>query len=144
MKRMRRTFTAEFRAEVALAALKGDKTLPQIASMYGLTTTQVSKFRKHAVQRMPNLFLEDRTPKKATSFESPRDDKVYASLTPREQEVLEIVVRGLNQRDTGELLGISSRTVEVHKRRIMAKLHVSSVAELIRFVLMGDRPRQEL
>lgn len=144
MKRIRRTFTAEFRAEVALAALKGDKTLPQIASMYGLTTTQVSKFRQRAVQRMPNLFLEERTPKNASLFKYPLDDRVYAGLTPREQEVLEIVVRGLNQREAGELLGISPRTVEVHKRRIMAKLHVSSVAELIRFVLRGDRPKQEL
>ncbi|NBT99991.1 MAG: hypothetical protein EBT59_12900 [Betaproteobacteria bacterium] len=41
-------------------------------------------------------------------------------------------------------MSISSRTVEVHNRRIMAKLHVSSVPELIRLVLKGDRPKREL
>ena len=144
MRRMRRTFTAEFRAEVALAALKGDKTLPQIASMYDLTTTQVSQFRQHAVRHLPELFHAVRTPRQVASIKDPPDGEAFASLTPREQEVLEIVVRGLTQREVGELLGISSRTVEVHKRRIMAKLRVNSVAELIRFVLKGDRPKREL
>ncbi|NBT01240.1 MAG: DNA-binding response regulator [Betaproteobacteria bacterium] len=37
-----------------------------------------------------------------------------------------------------------SGIVEVHKRRIMGKLNVDSVAELIRFVLKGDRPKREL
>ncbi|NDD95818.1 MAG: LuxR family transcriptional regulator [Betaproteobacteria bacterium] len=54
----------------------------------------------------------------------------------REREVLEVVTKGLNQSEAGELLGISRRTVEVHKRRIMAKLHVNSVSELIRFALV--------
>ena len=144
MARERRKFSPQFKAEVALAALKGDKTLPKIASMYDLTTAQVSRFRQLAVQRMPKLFLEERTTRKASSFEYPTEDRVCADLTPREQEVLEIVVRGLTQREVGELLGISSRTVEVHKRRIMAKLRVNSVAELIRFVLKGDRPKREL
>ncbi|NDG19455.1 MAG: DNA-binding response regulator [Betaproteobacteria bacterium] len=69
---------------------------------------------------------------------------MYTKLTVREREVLEVVTKGLNQREAGELLGISRRTVEVHKRRIMAKLQVNSVSELIRFVLKGDRPRREL
>lgn len=144
MARERRKFSPQFKAEVALAALKGDKTLPKIASMYDLTTAQVSRFRQLAVQRMPKLFLEERATRKASSFEYQIEDRVYANLTPREQEVLEIVVKGLNQREAAEVLGISSRTVEVHKRRIMAKLHVSSVAELIRLVLKGDRPKREL
>jgi DNA-binding CsgD family transcriptional regulator len=93
---------------------------------------------------MPKLFLEERTTKKASSFEYPTEDRVRADLTPREQEVLEIVVKGLNQREAGEVLGISSRTIEVHKRRIMAKFSVSSVPELIRLVLKGDRPKREL
>ncbi|NCY08439.1 MAG: LuxR family transcriptional regulator [Betaproteobacteria bacterium] len=65
-------------------------------------------------------------------------------LAVREREVLEVVTKGLNQSEAGELLGISRRTVEVHKRRIMAKLHVNSVSELIRFALKGDRPKREL
>ena len=144
MKRIRRTFTAEFRAEVALAALKGDKTLPQIASMYGLTTTQVSEFLKLAVERLPRLFCEDPMPITTRPLGLELEDRVHAKLTVREREVLEVVTKGLNQSEAGELLGISRRTVEVHKRRIMAKLQVNSVSELIRFVLKGDRPKREL
>ncbi|NCZ83917.1 MAG: hypothetical protein EBX64_12415 [Betaproteobacteria bacterium] len=144
MRRRRRTFTAEFRAEVALAALIGDKTLPQIANTYGLTITQVSQFRKLAVERLPRLFCEDPMPITTRPLGLELVDRVLAKLTAREREVLEVVTKGLNQREAGELLGISRRTVEVHKRRIMAKLQVNSVSELIRFVLKGDRPRREL
>lgn len=144
MRRRRRTFTAEFRAEVALAALRGDKTLPQIARIYDLTTTQVSQFRKLAVERLPRLFCEDPMLGKVPSHGLELEDRVHVKLTVREREVLEVVTKGLNQSEAGELLGISRRTVEVHKRRIMAKLQVNSVSELIRFVLKGDRPRREL
>lgn len=59
-------------------------------------------------------------------------------LTPREQEVLSAVARGLTNRQTGELLGISHRTVEVHRARLMRKLEVDSVAELVAlYVLKG-------
>lgn len=144
MRRLRRTFTAQFRAEVALAALKGDKTLTELARVYGLRPSQVNKLRQHAIEHLPELFLDEGPSQKSTSFHLQVKHQAYANLTPREREVLEIVSRGLNQRDTGELLGISRRTVEVHKRRIMGKLNVDSVAELIRFVLKGDRPKREL
>jgi DNA-binding CsgD family transcriptional regulator len=144
MRRLRRTFTAQFRAEVALAALKGDKTPTELARVYGLRPSQVNKLRQHAIEHLPELFLDEGPSQKSTSFHLQVKHQAYANLTPREREVLEIVSRGLNQRDAGELLGISRRTVEVHKRRIMGKLNVDSVAELIRFVLKGDRPKREL
>lgn len=56
-------------------------------------------------------------------------------LTPREREVLIEIARGRTNRETGELLGISTRTVETHRQRVMSKLRLSSVAELTRFVI---------
>ncbi|MBL8349074.1 MAG: response regulator [Burkholderiaceae bacterium] len=64
-----------------------------------------------------------------------RDDPVWpiqASLSPREREVMRHVVDGLDNRSIGSLLGISARTVEVHKSRLMAKLGVRGLADLIR------------
>jgi len=55
-----------------------------------------------------------------------------ASLTPREREVMELVVDGRHNREIAELLAISVRTVEVHKARVMDKLNVGSVADLVR------------
>ena len=58
-----------------------------------------------------------------------------AKLTPRERAVLELVGTGLHAKEIGADLGISPRTVEVHKARIMAKLGARNVAELVRFAL---------
>ena len=58
--------------------------------------------------------------------------RLLDSLTPREREVLDLVVRGEHNREVGDRLGISPRTVEVHKARVMAKLGARSLAELIR------------
>ena len=57
---------------------------------------------------------------------------MQASLSAREREVMQFVVDGLDNRQIGALLGISPRTVEVHKARLMAKLGVRSLADLIR------------
>jgi RNA polymerase sigma factor (sigma-70 family) len=54
------------------------------------------------------------------------------SLSPREREVLALLVQGLHNREVGERLAISARTVEVHKARIMAKLGARNIADLIR------------
>jgi RNA polymerase sigma factor (sigma-70 family) len=59
-------------------------------------------------------------------------------LTPREREVLELAARGLHAKEIGRELGISPRTVEVHKSRVMAKLGVRNVAELVRVALAGE------
>jgi len=57
---------------------------------------------------------------------------LLAALTPREAEVMEQVVAGQHNREIARKLGISPRTVEVHKARLLAKLRVSSIADLVR------------
>ena len=54
------------------------------------------------------------------------------TLSARERQVHDLVVAGLDNRDVGARLGISPRTVEVHKSRVMSKLGVRNLAELIR------------
>jgi FixJ family two-component response regulator len=55
-----------------------------------------------------------------------------ASLTPREREVMLLVVGGRHNREIAVDLGISTRTVEVHKGRMMEKLGVATIADLVR------------
>jgi RNA polymerase sigma factor (sigma-70 family) len=57
------------------------------------------------------------------------------TLTEREREVLEHAAQGLHAKEIAAALGISPRTVEVHKTRIMEKLGTRNVAELVRFAL---------
>jgi two-component system, LuxR family, response regulator FixJ len=56
-------------------------------------------------------------------------------LTPREHEVLDLLVEGLSQRDIAARLEISPRTVEVYKARMMEKLQCRSLAELVRIAI---------
>jgi FixJ family two-component response regulator len=60
------------------------------------------------------------------------DEARLARLTPREREVLEHAVSGLHAKEIAAALGISPRTVEVHKMHIMEKLEVRNIAELVR------------
>jgi len=61
-----------------------------------------------------------------------------ASLSPRERDVFHAVARGrLNKQIAGDL-GISMKTVEIHRARVMEKLHLRSVAELIRLHLAHE------
>lgn len=56
----------------------------------------------------------------------------YASLTPREQEVMRLVVAGMLNKQIGLKLGISEITVKAHRGRMMAKMRVDSVADLVK------------
>lgn len=66
--------------------------------------------------------------------------RLLATLTPREREVMEYTVAGRHNREIAVALGISPRTVEVHKARMMDKLGVSSVADLVRMNLAVTEP----
>ena len=57
-------------------------------------------------------------------------------LTAREREVLEQIVQGASNKEAGRTLGISPRTVEVHRARIMEKLQARNTADLLRIVLL--------
>ncbi|MDX1494986.1 MAG: response regulator transcription factor [Longimicrobiales bacterium] len=60
------------------------------------------------------------------------------SLTNRETEVLLHVAQGLTNREIGEKLEISPRTVETHRERVMDKLRIRTVAGLTRFVVENE------
>ncbi len=57
------------------------------------------------------------------------------TLTPREREVLQLVSEGKNAKEIGHLLHLSSKTVEGHRRQVMDKLKLYSVAELTRYAI---------
>ena len=61
-----------------------------------------------------------------------------AQLTQREREVLDLVVAGRTNREIGEALAISPKTVEAHRARVMEKLEVASLAELVQAVVVAQ------
>jgi two-component system, LuxR family, response regulator FixJ len=69
------------------------------------------------------------------------DVKGADRLTPREREVLLLLTSGASNKSAGRLLGISPRTVEVHRARIMSKLGARNAVELVRIVLSPGQGR---
>ena len=65
------------------------------------------------------------------------DSQALKLLTPREREVLGQITSGASNKEAGRNLGISPRTIEVHRARIMDKLGARNAADLVRIVLSG-------
>ena len=88
------------------------------------------KLRSAISDAFPRLHFQ-----KDASEQKDELDRLLASLTPREREVKDRVVAGLHNREIAAELGISPRTVEVHKARMMDKMGVGNVADLVRLTL---------
>jgi two-component system response regulator FixJ len=58
-----------------------------------------------------------------------------AHLTPREHEVMMMVTEGRSNKEIATALGVSAKTVEAHRARVMEKMEAGSLAELVRMVL---------
>jgi two-component system response regulator NreC len=63
---------------------------------------------------------------------------VHESLTPRETDVLRLIVRGYTNRQAAEELGLSVRTIETHRANLMGKLGLKSRVELVRWAAAHD------
>lgn len=89
-----------------------------------------------------NAAIEDAFSKQSETQESQSKQidfsRLMDRLTPREREVLDLVVAGRHNREIAETLGISARTVEVHKARMMAKMQATCVPDLVRMSLVGQ------
>ncbi len=58
-----------------------------------------------------------------------------SSLTPRENEVMQLLAQGLKNREVAELLVISPSTVQTHRTHIMEKLELNNRTELVRYAM---------
>jgi two-component system, LuxR family, response regulator FixJ len=65
----------------------------------------------------------------------PVEVRGFSQLTPREREVLQLITNGQSNKEAGRELGISPRTIEVHRARVMEKLGAKNTADLMRIVL---------
>ena len=70
--------------------------------------------------------------KRQEAIEQERFDARYKTLTPREREVLSLLVRGLLNKQAGFELGITEYTVQIHRAHIMQKMEADSFATLVR------------
>lgn len=102
-------------------------------------------FKHHAVDFLEKPFDHDQllASVERALRELPEDPEaigtrpVASTLSTREREVMALVIDGMDNRSIGAKLGISPRTVEVHKSRMMTKLGARNLAELIRISQAG-------
>lgn len=75
---MRRNHDSSFKAKVALEAIKGEKTMAQIASEYGVHVNQIRQWRKHLLSELPALFSDKR--QKADKERGDLEDELYRQI----------------------------------------------------------------
>ena len=69
--RTRRRFTAEFKAKVALEAIKGHETVTELATRHGLHPTQIAAWKREAIEKLAKVFDD-----KGAEVQSNRDSEV--------------------------------------------------------------------
>jgi FixJ family two-component response regulator len=86
------------------------------------------------LERIRHLIEIDRQEREAAA---PRNDVLgrMASLTPRERQVMDMLVDGLISKEIAFNLGVSTRTIEGHRREVLRKMGVTSAAQLVRVVM---------
>lgn len=114
---------------------------------YGNVPTSVRAFKGGAVDFLqkpvvPEKLLKcvrdaiemDRRARDATAARARVTERIQ-ELTPREREVMELLVQGKTSKEIAAALDLSVRTVEGHRGEVLRKMEVSSAAELVRDVL---------
>ncbi len=84
---------------------------------------------------------------RAISFDSERRERdmqraqlgaLFAGLTPREREVMDLVVEGMSNKAVANILGLSAKTVEVHRAKVMEKMNARSVSDLVKMSILNN------
>jgi RNA polymerase sigma factor (sigma-70 family) len=86
------------------------------------------------LDRVQQAIERDRNAR-AREAEREEQQQRLEALTPREREVMELLVEGKANKEVADVLGLSVRTVEGHRARLMEKLGVNSLADLVRIKL---------
>ena len=76
--RRRKRYDSRFKAEVAIEAIKNQRTVAQIASEYGVHPNQVSQWKKQVLDQLPDLFTNQRS--KSTTDSDPLVDELYRQI----------------------------------------------------------------
>ena len=110
-----------------------------VVTAHGDAASARTAFRNHAIDFLEKPFdnaaliaaIEEGFARERQRLAGAAGSQRLATLTPREHEIALLLGRGLGNREISDQLGISHRTVEVHKARLMQKLAVDSLAELM-------------
>jgi len=113
----------------------GDISMAVEAMQHGAFDFLPKPFRdQDLIDRVQRALDKDKT-SRAVLREKDRIRERFESLTPREREVLTLVTSGKANKVMAADLGVSQRTVEIHRARVMEKMGAASLAQLVRMVM---------
>ena len=120
----------------------GDIPMAVEAMQHGAFDFLQKPFRdQHLIDCVQRALEKDRLNRLALSQRS-QIRAHWESLTPREREILDLMVNGKANKVMAADLGLSQRTVEIHRARVMEKMGANSLAQLVRMVIeLEDSPR---
>ena len=99
-----------------------------------------------AIDRVMNgeVFLSEEAHGLILSTESPQDkNKNLATLTEREIEIISCIAEGLSNKEIGDKLFISHRTVDTHRTNLMNKLNLHNIAGIVKFAIVNGLTKDQ-
>ena len=76
---MRKKFEAGFKAKVALEAIKGEKTLAELSSQYGVHANMITRWKQEALEQLPCIF-DKKAERRENAEEAEKVDKLYKAV----------------------------------------------------------------
>ena len=133
---MRRLKEGGFRRPVVVMTAHGDISMAVRAMKAGAADFIEKPFEDEALLAAVDAALK--TPQFSGAAGADDAAERIAALSPREREVLDLLMAGKPNKHIARDLGLSPRTVEVHRARLMARLGVGSLAEALRLAVHAE------
>ncbi len=81
MSKKRTQYSSEFKAKIALAAIRGDETIPQLAARYGIHPTQINSWKRQLIEQAAELFSRNTVASKENGQTTDDLHRVIGQLT---------------------------------------------------------------
>jgi len=130
------------RREEQLVFITGYGNIPMCAQVMkaGAVDFLPKPFKSRELLKCVEHALDRSTEQRRGAAERNEARRLLDLLTPREFEVMQLVTTGMLNKQVGGELGVAEKTVKVHRGRLMQKLGVTSVAELVHLVQRAGVP----
>jgi RNA polymerase sigma factor (sigma-70 family) len=132
------------RREEQLVFITGYPNIPMCAQVMkaGAVDFLPKPFKSRELLKCVEDALDRSAEQRRRTAERNEARRLLDLLTPREFEVMQLVITGMLNKQIGGELGVAEKTVKVHRGRLLQKLGVKSVAELLQLVQKARVPRR--